>query len=119
MDQSIYNYTEQLEIMVLANIKRKPFLGGLLFFLLPMSLLAGTYFVRVSKINKEYNAEHNFNDKQIVSLRKFPYPYRAAMSISSDIDRTETLEEFLEIRKICQYQRNDKHGRGSWAGGGE
>jgi len=32
-----------------------------------------------------------------VELRKFPYPYRAALAISSDIDETDSREEFLEI----------------------
>lgn len=33
-----------------------------------------------------------------VELRKFPYPYRAALAISSDIDETTSKEEFLEIQ---------------------
>jgi hypothetical protein len=32
-----------------------------------------------------------------VELRKFPYPYKAAFTICSDIDNTETLEELIEI----------------------
>jgi hypothetical protein len=37
-----------------------------------------------------------------VSLRKFPYPYRAGVAISSDIDETWTREEFLEIQRyLC------------------
>jgi hypothetical protein len=34
-----------------------------------------------------------------VELRKFPFPYRAALSISSDCDYTETVDEFLEIMR--------------------
>jgi hypothetical protein len=33
-----------------------------------------------------------------VSLRRFPYPYRAALAISSDIDETTSCEEFLAIQ---------------------
>ncbi len=37
-----------------------------------------------------------------VELRKFPYPYRAGLSISSDIDETWTRAEFLEIQQyLC------------------
>jgi len=31
-------------------------------------------------------------------LRKFPYPYKAALAISSDIDNTESIGEFLAIQ---------------------
>ncbi len=33
-----------------------------------------------------------------VELRKYPYPYRAALAVSSDIDETTSREEFLEIQ---------------------
>lgn len=37
-----------------------------------------------------------------VSLRKFPYPYRCALSICSDIDNTRSIEEMLKVQKyIC------------------
>lgn len=35
-----------------------------------------------------------------VSLRRFPYPYRAALAICSDIDGTESLEKFLAIQRF-------------------
>jgi hypothetical protein len=31
-------------------------------------------------------------------LRRFPYPYRAALSITSDIDNTDTCEQFMRIQ---------------------
>jgi hypothetical protein len=33
-----------------------------------------------------------------VTLRPFPYPYRAALAICSDVDRTHTRERFLDIQ---------------------
>jgi hypothetical protein len=33
-------------------------------------------------------------------LRRYPYPYRAALSITSDIDDTETLEQYERIRSL-------------------
>lgn len=34
------------------------------------------------------------------TLRKYPYPYRAAMSITSDIDGTDTLDQHERIRSL-------------------
>ena len=97
--------------MVFRNLTKIHFLG-VLFFLTAITLFIGVYIVRVSRINKEYYAKENFNDKQIVALRKFPYPYRAAMSICNDIDRTETLEEFLEIDKFINTKEITSMGEG-------
>jgi hypothetical protein len=97
--------------MVFRNLT-KIHLLGLLFFLAAITLFIGFYFVRICRINKEYYAKNNFNDKQIVALRKFPYPYRAAMTICSDIDRTETLEEFLEIQKFINTREITSMGEG-------
>jgi hypothetical protein len=35
-----------------------------------------------------------------VTLRKFPYPFRAALAISSDIDATASTDEFLAIQRF-------------------
>lgn len=52
------------------------------------------------------------NTAKEVSLRKFPYPYRAALSICSDIDGTNSIEEFLEIQQyLCSHQMTSM-GRG-------
>ncbi|MDM7926268.1 MAG: hypothetical protein QUS35_09660 [bacterium] len=47
-----------------------------------------------------------------VSLRKFPYPYRAALSVCSDIDNTETPEEFLAIQEFLNTDHETAFGRG-------
>ena len=39
-----------------------------------------------------------------VSLRKFPYPFRAALTICSDIDHTTTLDRFLNIQNYLNKQ---------------
>ena len=46
-----------------------------------------------------------------IKLRKFPYPYKAMMSIASDIDYT-TLYEFCEIHKFLNTSEETKMGRG-------
>lgn len=46
-----------------------------------------------------------------VTLRKFPYPYKAALTIASDIDGT-TREEFLEIHKFLNIKEMTLMGRG-------
>ena len=40
------------------------------------------------------------SDSNQVTLRKFPYPYKAALAICSDIDETESIEEFLTIQEF-------------------
>lgn len=37
---------------------------------------------------------------QDVCLRKFPYPYESALAICSDIDGTDSIEEFLTIQEL-------------------
>jgi len=46
-----------------------------------------------------------------VSLRKFPYPYRAALAICSDIDSSEFLD-FIEIHKYLNTRRRTSLGEG-------
>ena len=43
--------------------------------------------------------------QESVSLRNFPYPYRAGLALCSDIDQTDSVEEFLAIQKfLCTDQ---------------
>lgn len=51
-------------------------------------------------------------DKGQVSLRRFPYPYKAAMAICSDIDETKTTEEFLEIQRFLNTKNTTSMGEG-------
>lgn len=47
-----------------------------------------------------------------VSLRRFPYPYKAAIAICSDIDETKTTEEFLEIQQFLNTKNTTSMGEG-------
>jgi hypothetical protein len=47
-----------------------------------------------------------------VSLRPFPYPYTAALTICSDIDGTRTVERFLAIQEFLNTDRLTPMGRG-------
>jgi hypothetical protein len=47
-----------------------------------------------------------------VTLRKFPYPYQAALAISSDIDGTSSTDEFLEIQRFLNTQQVTSMGPG-------
>lgn len=47
-----------------------------------------------------------------VTLRQFPYPYRAALAICSDIDETETAEELLEIHRFLNTTQPTSMGNG-------
>jgi len=47
-----------------------------------------------------------------IRLRKFPYPYEAALSICSDIDDTDTAEKFLLIQEFLNTRRQTRLGKG-------
>lgn len=72
--------------------------------------LAGLFILNIHKVNREY--DQRYNSKVQVTLRKFPYPYRAAITICSDIDNTETLDEFLEIQKFLNTKEMTSMGEG-------
>ncbi len=69
-----------------------------------------SYVYIIHKINQEY--EERYNPKSLVTLRKFPYPYRAALTICSDLDNTETLEEYIEIQKFLNTRNITSMGEG-------
>ena len=72
--------------------------------------LAGIYLINIYNINRSYC--ETYNTKGEVTLRKFPYPYKAAMAICSDIDGTTTVDEFLEIHKFLNSKEMTSMGRG-------
>ena len=47
-----------------------------------------------------------------LQIRKFPYPYKAALAICSDIDETESIEEFLEMQEFLNTKRRTRYGTG-------
>lgn len=51
----------------------------------------------------------NRND---VHLRKFPYPYQAALTICSDLDHTESIEKFLSIQEFLSSTKKTPFGTG-------
>lgn len=72
------------------------------------------YLKNIHDINKEY--DRRYRPKSEVTLRKFPYPYRAAIAISNDIDNTETLHEFIEIHKFINTKEKTVMGPGTGLG---
>jgi hypothetical protein len=72
--------------------------------------LAGIYLINIYNINRSYC--ETYNTKGEVTLRKFPYPYKAAMAICSDIDGTTTVDEFLGIHKFLNTKEMTSMGRG-------
>src|SRR4030042_3229005 len=73
-------------------------------------ILITTYLINIHGINQQYYDQ--YNTKSQVALRKFPYPFRAAIAICSDIDNTETLEEFLEIQRFLNTGEATSMGEG-------
>ena len=68
------------------------------------------YLINIFNVNRFYYEAYNTKDK--VVLRKFPYPYKAALTICSDIDGTTTKEEFLEIQKYLNTKEETSMGEG-------
>jgi hypothetical protein len=64
-------------------------------------------FIRIGRLYRTDAAS-----REAVTLRKFPYPFRAALSISSDIDNTETPEEFLSIQEFLNTDHPSPYGKG-------
>lgn len=52
-----------------------------------------------------------FEKKKGIALRKFPYPYKAALTLCSDIDGT-SFDKFLEIHKFLNTDENCELGTG-------
>jgi hypothetical protein len=96
--------------MVSSKAIRKGF--SLFFFTFTGSilLLSGIYIIKIYDINKSYYAK--YHDGSPVALRKFPFPYRAGLSISNDSDNIETLDEFLEIHRFLNTKENTSMGEG-------
>ena len=85
----------------------------LIFFsisLIAIVFLLTNYVYKIKKINRNY--DERYNTESLVALRKFPFPYRAALTICSDIDNTETLEEYIEIQKFLNTRNFTNMGKG-------
>lgn len=82
----------------------------LLSFVVVVLAFASNYLITIYNINRSYYKAYNTNDG--VALRKFPYPYKTAMTISSDIDGTTTKEEFLEIQRFLNTKEETSMGHG-------
>jgi len=80
------------------------------FFTAAILVFASIYLKKIYDINRSYYRTYNTEGK--VALRKFPYPYKAAMAICSDIDGTTTVDEFLEIHKFLNSKEMTSMGRG-------
>ncbi len=82
----------------------------LLSFAVVILAFASIYLINIYNIDRSYYQAYNAEGK--VALRKFPYPYKAAMTICSDIDGTTTKEEFLEIQKFLNTKEETSMGEG-------
>lgn len=89
---------------------KKTFYILLLSFAVVILAFASVYLINIYNINRSYYQAHNTEGK--VALRKFPYPYKAAMTLCSDIDGTTTKEEFLEIQKFLNTKEETTMGQG-------
>ena len=95
---------------MIRKITRKVWAIILSAFMAPVIIAIGIYSANIYQINKHY--EEQFNTISEVTLRKFPYPYKSAMTICSDVDRTETLDEFKKIQKFINSDEITDAGKG-------
>ena len=79
-------------------------------FILVICILVGVYAFNLRQINRSYYRE--YYNKNGVALRKFPYPYRSALTLCSDIDQTGSAEEFLEIQGYLNTEDPTRMGTG-------
>lgn len=64
----------------------------------------------LEKVGRQPNASPDQSSQ--VGLRKFPFPFKAALTICSDIDETRTTDEFLEIQRFLNTREQTGLGRG-------
>ena len=89
---------------------RKIFIIKSVSCLLAIFVAISVYLINIHITNKAYYERYNHDSS--IALRKLPYPFKAALSISNDIDNTETLEEFIEIQKFVNTKETTKMGKG-------
>lgn len=51
-------------------------------------------------------------NREDIYLRKFPYPYEAALAICSDLDHTDSIEKFLSIQEFLSSAKKTPFGTG-------
>jgi hypothetical protein len=96
---------------LMKKINKRLIVFSTVCFLIIISLVFfGYYFYKISKINDEYN--YKYNNSETTTLRKFPFPYQAALTICSDIDQTNTAEEFIKIQKFLNTRDTTSMGKG-------
>jgi len=77
-----------------------------LIFIISFFIFLGLY------IETNMNEFYKNKKKGKTMLRKFPYPYRAALSISNDADQTDSIEEFLIIQEYLNTNNITPLGKG-------
>ena len=72
-----------------------------------------SFFIFLSLyIEKSMNELYKNKKKGKAILRKFPYPYKAALSISNDADQIDNIEEFLIIQEYLNTNNITPLGKG-------
>jgi len=89
----------------------KLFIKTLLIFSVIFFISATLLLKIFIKSTNNYYAEQ-VNYKSGVEKRKYPYPYKAAIAICSDIDGTDTAKEFLAIQEFMNTDNFTKIGMG-------
>ncbi|MHC1725285.1 MAG: hypothetical protein AB9866_04605 [Syntrophobacteraceae bacterium] len=84
--------------------------SAIAFFAVSALVLILFYIFKITSANREYRALYKSSAE--VCLRKFPYPYKAALAICSDIDRTRTAEQFIKIQRFLNTSFPTEMGKG-------
>ena len=75
-------------------------------------LLKMLYLVLFFAIGLVFLMKFVESDKADIALRDFPFPYRAGLAVCSDIDNTDSVEEFLAIQRYLCTKENTPWGKG-------
>ena len=83
------------------------------FLVLPLliifSLITLWFLVNLHNTTSYYRSHESISG---ISIREFPYPYKAAFAITSDIDATRSLREFLVIQDFLNTKDKTPLGKG-------
>ena len=82
----------------------------LLVFVGSFTLAFIFYIYIIYKIKDQYYSD--YEEYSEVQLRKFPYPYKAALTICNDADATTSADEFLTIQKYLNFHGHTDLGNG-------
>ena len=105
------NVLENQERRILKTVKwKRNLIISISLILIFIVIIIFYYGSRIYKINQAYRQLYDIRAE--IGLRKFPYPFKAALTIASDIDETKNVDKFLEIQEFLNTKNITAMGKG-------